>query len=140
MFQRADSIVEFDLNNVEGHRNYEYTFMLDRIETIMLEKNKDDDIEETKGNGENPVTKCISTKTSWVNFDQICNEINREQQHILDFVKSELDVEGSFGSEGNLILQTRIQNKFITSLYKKYLTIYVKCNDCKCLDTKLEKD
>ena len=55
-------------------------------------------------------------------------------------MKAELDVEGSFGSEGNLILQTRIQNKFITSLYKKYLTSYVKCNDCKCLDTKLTKD
>ena len=44
----------------------------------MLEKNKDDDIEETKVGGENPVTKNVSTKTSWVNFDQICNEIHRE--------------------------------------------------------------
>ena len=49
-------------------------------------------------------------------------------------------MEGSFGSEGNLILQARIQNKNINSLYKKYLTIYVKCNDCKGLDTKLIKD
>ena len=63
---------------MEGHRNYEYAYMLDRIEQIMLEKNKDDDIEETKVGGENPVTKNVSTKTSWVNFDQICNEIQRE--------------------------------------------------------------
>ena len=58
----------------------------------------------------------------------------------MDFVKAELDVEGSFGSEGNLILQSRIQNKHINSLYKKYLMVYVKCNDCKGLDTELTKD
>ena len=89
---------------VDGHRNYEYAYMLDRIEQIILDKNKDEDIEETKGKGDDPVTKMISTKTSWVNFNDICTEINRDGQHILDFVKSELDVEGSFGSEGNLIL------------------------------------
>jgi hypothetical protein len=27
-----------------------------------------------------------------------------KKQHLLDFVKAELDVEGSFGSEGNLII------------------------------------
>ena len=65
----------FDLNNVEGHTNYDFAFMLDRIEQIMLEKNKDDDMEETKGKGDDPVTKCISTKTSWINFESICTEI-----------------------------------------------------------------
>ena len=94
---------------MEGHKCYEYAFMLDRIEQIINDKNKkDEDFEETKGKGEDPVTRSISTKTSWVNFDSICTEINRDGQHILDFVKAELDVEGSFGSEGNLILQTRI--------------------------------
>ncbi len=63
---------------MEGHRNYDYTFMLDRIEQIINEKNKDDDVEETKGKGDDPVTRCISTKTSWVNFDSICAEIDRE--------------------------------------------------------------
>ena len=78
--------------------------MLDRIEQIILDKNKDDDEETKDGKSENPVTRFISTKTSWQNFDYICSQIKREKQHILDFVKAELDVEGSFGSEGNLIL------------------------------------
>ena len=107
-FHYADRASEYDLNNVEGHRNYEYSFMLDRIEQIILSKTKDEDFEETKGKGDDPVTKMISTKTSWVNFESICTQINREPQHILDFVKAELDVEGSFGSEGNLILQQRV--------------------------------
>ena len=57
--------LEFDLNNVAGHVNYEYAFMLDRIEQIILDKNKDEDEETKDDKFETPVTRFISTKTSW---------------------------------------------------------------------------
>lgn len=55
----------FDLNKVDGHERYEYTYLLDRIEKIMEEIQKDG--EETASiKSELPVTKFISTtKTSW---------------------------------------------------------------------------
>ena len=101
----------------------------------MQDKNKDD--EETKDEKvEDPVTRHLgSTRTTWTNFGTICQAINREPQHILDFFKAELDVEGNFGSENNLILVGKYQNKHITNLYKQYLTTYVRCQDCKKLNT-----
>ena len=48
-----------------GHVNYEYAFMLDRIEQIILDKNKDEDEETKDDKFETPVTRFISTKTSW---------------------------------------------------------------------------
>ena len=39
--------------------------MLDRIEQIILDKNKDEDEETKDSKGEDPVTRFISTKTSW---------------------------------------------------------------------------
>jgi len=66
--------------------------------------------------------------------------INREPQHILDFYKAELDCEGNFGSEGNLIFQAKFQNKHVTNQYRKYLLLYVKCLDCKSLNTVISKD
>ncbi len=33
----SSSLIDFDINNVEGHRNYDYAFMLDRIEQIINE-------------------------------------------------------------------------------------------------------
>ena len=63
-FQRV-YFLEFDLNNVAGHVNYDYAFMLDRIEQIILDKNKDEDEETKDDKFETPVTRFISTKTSW---------------------------------------------------------------------------
>lgn len=102
----SNSIEEFDLNRVDGHEEYKYTYLLERIEKIMAAEAKDSDSEDEKvQKGEHPITRQLtSTKTTWVNFMAICTAIKREPQHILDFLKAELDVEGNFGSEGNLIL------------------------------------
>ena len=116
--------------------------MLERIEKIMAaEVNESDDEEEKDQKGEDPRTRMLtSTKTTWVNFMSICTAIKREAQHILDFFKAELDVEGNFGAEGNLILVGKYQNKHITNLYKQYLTQYVRCLDCRKLNTELTRD
>ena len=115
-------------------------FLLDRIEKIMAEAVKDtDETEQLKS--ELPVTKFLSTtKTSWANFNQICTQINREPQHVLDFVKAELDIEGNFGSDGNLILTGRFKDKHIISVYKRYIDAYVKCGMCKKINTTMTKD
>ena len=71
----------------------------------MSEKTKEIDEEEKEQRGEDPKTKVIgTTKTAWLNFHQISQAINREPQHILDFFKAELDVEGNFGGDNNMIL------------------------------------
>ena len=55
----------FDLNKVEGHESYDYVYLLDRIEKIMDEIQKDSE-ETATIKSELPVTKFISTtKTSW---------------------------------------------------------------------------
>ena len=58
----------------------------------------------------------------------------------MDFLKAELDVEGNFGAEGNLIIVGKWQNKHITNLYKQYLNTYVRCLDCRRLNTNMERD
>ena len=59
---------------------------------------------------------------------------------MLDFYKAELDVEGYFGSEGNLIFVGKYQTKNITNMYRQYLQMYVRCLDCRKLNTELKKD
>ena len=92
--------------------------MLERIEQIMNDEAKElDDEEEKDQKGEDPRTRFLgSTKTSWINFQSIATAIRREPQHILDFLKAELDVEGNFGAEGNMIIHGKWQNKHITNL------------------------
>ena len=53
------------MNKIEGHESYEYLYLLDRIEKIMDEIQKEGD-EVAIIKSELPVTKFISTtKTSW---------------------------------------------------------------------------
>mmetsp|Transcript_26886 Transcript_26886/g.19352 ORF Transcript_26886/g.19352 Transcript_26886/m.19352 type:complete len:81 (-) Transcript_26886:202-444(-) len=67
-------------------------------------------------------------------------KINRKPDHLLQFFTAELGVEGNFGSEGNMIFQGRFMSKHITPLYKLYLKDYVRCLNCKQLNTTLAKD
>ena len=125
---RPLSIEAFDLNKVDGHETYEYEFLLDRIESIMTQKKEEAEEGEKQVKSELPVTRFLSTtKTSWVNFNSICEQIRREPQHVLDFVKAELDIEGNFGSEGNLVLTGRFKDKHIIGIFKRYVEAFVKC-------------
>ena len=90
--------------NLEGHKQYEYSDLLDRIETIMNEKSSQQDEESKDQRGELPQSRFVSTKTSIQNFEVLCNQLNREPTHVLDFFKTEMDVEGNFGAEGNILL------------------------------------
>ena len=90
--------------NVEGHKEYEYAELLDRIETIVIEKSTQDDEEAKDVKGELPITKFISIKTSIMNFDVLCQQLDRDPTHLLDYIKTEMDVDGNFGAEGNVML------------------------------------
>ena len=70
-----------------------------------------------------------------MNFDVLCEQLDREKTHLLDFIKSEMDVEGNFGSEGNVLLQGRHKGPMINGLYKKYVEQYVRCLGCKSIKT-----
>ena len=114
--------------------------MLNRIETIMNEKSSQFDEEEKNQKGELPLVKPVSTKTSIMNFEVLCTQLERKPSHLLDFIKAEMDVEGNFGSEGNVLLQGRHKGPAINGLYKKYVEQYVRCLGCKSIKTEMTKD
>ena len=85
--------------NVEGHKRYEFSELLDRIGTLMDEKASQVEEEEKDLRGELPQSRFVSTKTSIINFDTLCLQLNRDRGHVLEYFKTEMDVEGNFGSE-----------------------------------------
>lgn len=86
------------------------------------------------------VVKLGTTKVSWMNFDVMVTALNRKHEHLMSFVATELGVEATLGPENNMILQGKFQGKHIQRLYRKYLEQYVRCLNCKSMNTKLEKD
>ena len=113
--------------------------MLDRIQKLL--KEKDPVPTDAKKKDEDPyVVKLGTTKTAWQNFDIIVNAMNRKHDHVISYVSAELGVEGVLGPENNLILMGKFQGKHIERVYKKYLEQYVRCQNCKQYNTKLDKD
>ena len=75
--------------------------------------------EEKDSRGELPQSRFVSTKTSITNFDVLCQQLDRDKNHVLEFFKTEMDVEGNFGSEANVLLQGRHKGPMINGLYKR---------------------
>ena len=96
--------------------------------------------EEKDSRGELPQSRFVSTKTSITNFDTLCQQLDRDKNHVLEFFKTEMDVEGNFGSENNILLQGRHKGPMINGLYKRYIEQYVRCLNCKSIKTEMTRD
>jgi len=45
------------------------------------------------------VVKIGTKKTGWINFAEICNILNRDQNHVMNFFLQELGSEGSIAAD-----------------------------------------
>jgi hypothetical protein len=102
-----DLVVAFDLNNVKGHEKFEYSMLLDRIETIMSNQSNGPEEEEEKE--ERPIVKPVSIKTAWVNFESIRTKIDRPTAHILDYFSTQLGKDAIVLPEGEMIISGRFK-------------------------------
>lgn len=117
-----------------------FTELLDRIESIMSAKVVDQEEEAKDQRGELPISRFVATKTTIINFSALCTQLDRKEEHLLNYIKSEMDCEGNLGSEGNVMLQGKHKGPVINGIYKKYVEQFVQCLGCKSLKTEMVKD
>ncbi len=79
-------------------------------------------------------------KTCWTNFSDYEVSLNRSSEHLQSFVLSELGTTGSIDGSNQLILKTIIKSKNVENLLRKYIEDYVRCRNCKGIETDLVKD
>jgi len=81
-----------------------------------------------------------TTRTAWANFPQICQSINRQPEHVLQFVLAEVASTGSVDGNGRLLIRGRFQQKHMEKILRHYIVEYVQCHTCRSLETKLHKE
>ena len=84
-------------------------------------------------------TRIGSKKTAIINFVDICKQLDRHPEHVMNFFITELGREGSIGNQG-FVIKIIIQPKQIENLFIKYTKEYVQCQICKRQNTELVKD
>jgi len=122
-------------------RDYTYAELLGRVFTILTEKNP-----ELAGGKKRVLLKPPEVaregtkKTVFVNFMDLARMMNRNSEHVQQFLLAELGTSGSLDGQSRLVLKGRFQPKAFEVTLRRYVTDYVLCHACKSMDTLLDKD
>lgn len=137
---KAEPLIDGSGSEFVAGAIYPYDELLDRIQRFIVGKNPD--LQSTKRYTLKPpqVARVGSKKVAWINFQEICQIMQRGQDHVFQFVLAELGTEGSIAGDGQLVLKGKFSPKHVESLLRKYITEYVTCQMCKSPQTTLERD
>jgi len=119
---------------------YSYGDMLTRVLALLQELNPE--LQEKKRHVIKPpqLMRVGTKRTLWANFAENCKQINRDPEHVFQFVITELGTEASINGTGGLLLKGKYLPKYIESLLRKYIAGYITCNMCRSPNTELSKD
>jgi translation initiation factor 2 subunit 2 len=81
----------------------------------------------------------IGMRTVIHNFGEICNMLNREQDHLLKFLTREMATKAGLEG-GRAIFQGKFPSDTIDRLIERYVNEFVVCPVCKRPDTKILKE
>ena len=116
---------------------YTYHTLLEHIYNLMSFHEK----KETNNKITAPfVSRLSSKKTVWSNFNECCLSINRDKEHIKNYIICELGTEGSIDGNQYFILKGNYNQKHIENLLRKYISLYVQCSLCRCINTYVKRD
>lgn len=122
-------------------RDYTYDELLGRIFGILSEKNP-----ELAGTKKRVLLKPPEVlregtkKTVFANFTELSKMMNRNSEHVQQFLLAELGTSGSLDGTNRLVLKGRFQPKAFETTLRRYISEYVLCHSCKAMDTLLDKD
>ena len=127
-------------NNTNGL--YPYEFLLDRIYNKMRESAMKEQNNISLKLPNIDLKLLASKKTMWSNFETIANVLGRSKDHLFNYIKDELRVEGTIGGKGEIYIKGagQVTEKILKNTLSKYISDYVKCPVCKSYKTQLRKD
>ncbi len=90
------------------------------------------------------VSQVGSRKTSFDNFIDICRILEREPEHVQEFLRLEFNTQVNLsdpnGDGKKLYISSKYQQHDVENIIKKYINEYVLCKNCKSRNTYLKKD
>ncbi len=81
----------------------------------------------------------IGNRTFIKNFQQICEAMNRDEQHLLKYFVKEIATAGNIESE-QAIFQGKFGTSLISHLIDEYIKKFIICPVCRSPDTKIIKE
>ena len=79
-------------------------------------------------------------KTFFINFNEICNSIDRTQEYVKKYIETETNISTSILGDGGLKFDVQIKPPQIKNIITTFIKELIICKDCKSCITTLEKD
>ncbi|KXZ51263.1 hypothetical protein GPECTOR_13g750 [Gonium pectorale] len=122
-------------------RDYDYEELLERVFGILREKNPELTGERRRTVLKPPqVAREGTKKTVFTNFMDLCKAMNRQHEHVSQYMLAELGTSGNLDGQQRLIVKGRFLPKSFETVLRRYVNEYVLCPGCKSVDTLLDKD
>ena len=122
----------------ENEGKFTYDFLLKRIYNIMKVQNPNSSTVGLKL----PTIQVsmVGNRTCWMNFNDVAEALNRQAEHLFQYVLSELGSEGTIGGKNQATIKTRVTQSNLQKVLTKYINDYVRCPNCKSFNTIIKKD
>ncbi len=147
--ENEDILLEFDLTKKKKKKKnknqisvkkelYSYQTLLDRLYENKVNNNININ---RKVRLKPPIISNIGSKKSVItNYSEMCNGLNRDYTHLMQYINAETGSECNLDSNSRLIIHGKYTSKSIESILKKYISEYISCKNCKSINTNLTKD
>jgi len=86
------------------------------------------------------VFKLGSKKTCFSNFAEIAKRLNRDPQHLQEYLLVELGTTGTIDGTGSLVIKGKYGRGDVEGVLKRYIAEYIRCQTCRSHDTRMERD
>lgn len=120
-----------------------YDDLLSRFFTILKENNPELAGARTGSKFRIPPPVCQregSKKTLFANVQEIATVLQRNPEHLIQYLFAELGTSGSIDGEKRLVLRGKFQPKQMESVLRRYIIEYVTCKTCKSMNTVLKRE
>lgn len=112
--------------NHNAEKDLNYGQLLDRFYQILQDKNPDMMSGKVKSY-KIPPPQCVregNKKTIFANIAEICNRMERSDDHVTSYLFAELGTNGSVDASRRLVIKGRFQQKQIENVLRRYISTF----------------
>lgn len=112
--------------NHNAKKDLKYGQLLDRFFQILQERNPDMMSGKAKSY-KIPPPQCVregNKKTIFANIADICNRMDRSDDHVTSYLFAELGTSGSVDASRRLVIKGRFQQKQIENVLRRYISMF----------------
>ncbi|KAM3159567.1 Eukaryotic translation initiation factor 2 subunit beta [Lachancea thermotolerans] len=139
---RESSLVPGEDSAIQQNVGLPYTDLLSRFFQTLRTNNPElaGDRSGPKFRIPPPVCQRDGKKTIFCNIQEISEKLQRNPEHLIQYLFAELGTSGSVDGQRRLVMKGKFMPKQMENVLRRYILEYVTCKTCKSINTDLRKE